>query len=143
MDLYDLTVSAHFNEEDGYYHLGSVDGPVIYIDLTSDSPYLSSIQTICANQRMGVYVYDEFGGLLEKRSFNELFLQYGMPADATAPEAPIRVPLTERLADAIRTYGEKAGWWKEGSSQNIFTLELPTAVYNQEYAWLLYCGVFQ
>lgn len=142
-NLSDTTISAHYNEADGYYHLGSVNGPVIYIDLTSDTRYISSVQTICANQRMGVYVYDDFGGLLEKRSFNELFQQYGMPGDDTPVDDPIRVPLTARLADAIRDYGNKVGWWNPDSSQNLFTLGLPGAIYNQDFAWLLFCGVFQ
>lgn len=142
LDLYDLTLSAHYNEKDGYYHLGSADGDLIYIDLTSNSRYINAIQTICANQRMGVYVYDDFGGLLEKRSFNELFIQYGMPTDTTPVNDPIRVPLTERLAEAIRSYGEKVGWWKEGAAQNLFTTSLPAAAYNAEYAWLLFCGVY-
>ncbi len=141
-DLSDLTISAHYNEEDGYYHLGSVDGPVIYIDLTSNTKYINSIQVICAHQGMGVYVYDDFGGLLEKRSFYELFLQYGMPSDTTPPDAPIRVPLSMKLAEAIKTYGDRADWWKPGSEQNLFTKNVPTAVYNQDYAWLLFCGVF-
>ena len=142
-NLSDTTISAHYNEADGYYHLGSVDGPVIYIDLTSDSKYISSIQTICANQRMGVYVYDDFGGLLEKRSFNELFLQYGLPTDTTPPKDPIRVPLTARLAEAIKAYGNKVGWWNPESQLNLFTMGVPGAIYNQEFAWLLFCGVFQ
>lgn len=143
LNLYDLTVSAHYNEADGYYHLGSVDGPVIYIDLTSDSKYISSIQTICAHQRMGIYVYDDFGGLLEKRSFNELFLQYGMPSDTTPVTSPIRVPLTQKLADAVKSYGDKVGWWNPESAQNLFTQSLPSAIYNEDFAWLLFCGIFQ
>lgn len=92
---------------------------------------------------MGVYVYDDFGGLLERRSFNELFIQYGMPDNATPVKQPIRVPLTEKLASAIRDYGDKAGWWEPGSGQNLFTKNSPNVVYNQEYAWLLFCGVFR
>ena len=141
VDLTDLTLCAVFNENDGFYHLNSVDGPILYIDLTSESAYIAGIQAICANQCMGVYIYDENGAVVEKRSFNELFHQYGMPSDTTAPEnGPIRVPLTEKLALAIQSFGEKSGWWASGSSNNIFSLAGMS--YNQTYAWLLFCGYY-
>lgn len=143
IDLTDLTVKAVFNENDGYYHLGSENGPIIFIDLTSDSRFVSSIQTICGNQRMGTYVYDENGKIVEKRSYNELFIQYGMPdnADATV-DSPIRVALTEKLAEAIKTFGDRNGWWNPDSDSNLFTASLLGAPYNQEYAWLLFCGYY-
>ena len=143
IDLTDLSLKAVFNEADGFYHLNSADGPIIFIDLTSDTKFISSLQTICSNQRMGVYIYDRNGKLTEKRSYNELFQQYGMPdhSDTKVTEA-VRVPLTEKLADAIRSYGDKASWWTEGSEQNIFSAALFGAPYNAEYAWLMFCGYY-
>jgi len=143
IDLTDLTLSAVFNEKDGYYHLNSKDGPIIFIDLTSACPYISSIQTICGNQRMGTYLYDVNGKIIEKRSYNELFHQYGMPTSADeAVSEPIRVPLTEKLAEAIKAFGDKNSWWAEGSELNIFTKVLMTAPYNRNFAWLLFCGYY-
>ena len=143
VDLTDLSLKAVYNESDGYYHLGSATGPLLFIDLTSNSPYVNSIQTICGNQGMNTYIYDETGAVIEKRSYNELFLQYGMPDDASANvDAPIRVALTPKLAEAIQVFGEKNGWWKVGSESNIFTKVLLGAPYNQEYAWLLFCGYY-
>lgn len=143
IDLTDLSVKAVYNETDGYYHLGSKTGPLIYIDLTSHSPYVSSIQTICGNQGMNTYIYDEAGTVIEKRSYNELFMQYGMPSDAsTSVDKPIRVPLTAKLAEAVRVFGDKNGWWNTNSDSNIFTLTLLGTPYNQEYAWLLFCGYY-
>ena len=143
IDLTDLTIKAVYNETDGYYHLGAVDGPIIFIDLTSGTNYVSSIQAICGNQRMGEYVYDMNGKVIEKRSYNELFHQYGMPstADATVDE-PVRVPLTAKLATAIQNFGEKNGWWSETSESNIFTQALLGAPYNRDFAWLLFCGYY-
>ena len=143
IDLTDLTLKAVYNEVDGYYHLGTADGPIIFIDLTSDSKFVDSIQTICGNQRMGTYVYDINGNVVEKRSYNELFLQYGMPNAAGTPvDAPIRVPLTQKLAEAIQNFGEQNNWWNPTLESNIFTLALLGAPYNQQYAWLLYCGYY-
>ena len=143
IDLTDLSIKAVYNETDGYYHLGTADGPIIFIDLTSSTSYVSSIQAICGNQRMGEYIYDMNGKVVEKRSYNELFQQYGMPgsADETVSD-PIRVPLTEKLATAIRNFGEKNGWWSETSESNIFTQALLGAPYNRDFAWLLYCGYY-
>ncbi len=142
IDLTDLSVKAVYNESDGYYHLGSKTGPLLFIDLTSDTQYVSSIQTICGLQGMNTYIYDDAGTVIEKRSYNDLFLQYGMPSDSSAKvDAPIRVALTPKLAEAIQVFGEKNGWWKTGSESNIFTDKLFGA-YNQEYAWLLFCGYY-
>ena len=143
IDISDLTVKAVYNETDGYYHLGTADGPIIFIDLTSDSSYVSSIQTICGNQRMGAYIYDPYGNVVEKRSYNELFIQYGMPETAdSVVQDPVRVPLTEKLAEAIKSFGDKNGWWDPDAESNIFKTALLGAPYNQEYAWLLFCGYY-
>lgn len=143
IDLTNLSLKAVYNETDGYYHLNTADGPIIFIDLTSDSKFVDSIQTICGNQRIGTYVYDINGNVVEKRSYNELFLQYGMPNAAGTPvDAPIRVPLTQKLAEAIQNFGEQNNWWNPTLGSNIFTLALLGAPYNQQYAWLLYCGYY-
>ena len=92
---------------------------------------------------MGEYIYDMNGKIVEKRSYNELFHQYGMPSSAEEAVAdPIRVPLTAKLAGAIQSFGDKNGWWSETSESNIFTEALLGAPYNQEFAWLLYCGYY-
>ena len=140
IDLTDLSVKAVYNETDGYYHIGTEDGPIIFIDLTTDSQFVSSIQTICLNQRMGEYVYDVNGKLVEKRSYNELFEQYGT-FDENLEEA-VRVPLTKKLAEAVQSFGNKNGWWDPMSDSNIFVSVLLGSPYNQEYAWLLYCGYY-
>ncbi len=142
VDLADMSLTAVYNDADGYYHLGGVDGPILYIDLTTDTTFIPSVQIICANQRMGLYIYDGEGNVTEKRSFNELFHQYGMPTDDTSPaDGPIRVPLTQKLAEAIQAFGEKSEWWKIGSEKNIFN-NAGMSLYNQAYAWLLYCGYY-
>ena len=142
VDLSDLTIKAVYNETDGYYHLNSEDGPILFIDLTSNSQFVASIQIICGNQRMGAYIYDINGNITEKRSYNELFFQYGMPETAEeVVDSPIRVPLTDKLAEAVQSFGERNGWWSDGDG-NIFTAAMLGAPYNRDYAWLLYCGYY-
>ena len=75
---------------------------------------------------------------------NDLFLQYGMPDnDDTVVDKPIRIPLTAKLAEAIRTFGENNSWWNTDTNTNIFTQVLLDTPYNQEYAWLLFCGYYK
>ena len=83
------------------------------------------------------------GVIVEKRSYNELFFQYGMPEslDETLEE-PVRVPLTAKLAEAIQSFGGKNGWWDPDSAANIFAPVFLNTPYNAEYAWLLYCGYY-
>ena len=145
IDLGDTSLSAVLNPDDGYYHLNSADGPVIFIDFTTDSKYVASIFSICSNQRIGTYIYDSNGNVVEKRSYNELFLQCGMPnpLEVSSAEAGIRAPLTEKLAEAIISFGNNQGWWKENPGTNIFTSSFAGLPFNQEYAWLLYCGYYK
>ena len=146
IDLGDTSISAVLNPDDGYYHLNSVDGPVLFLDFTTDSKYIASIYTICSNQRMGAYIYDVDGNVVEKRSYNELFFQCGMPDPTTVettPDPGIRVPMTEKLAEAIQNFGNNQGWWEEGSGSNIFSTAFEGLPFNREYAWLLYCGYYQ
>ena len=50
--------------------------------------------------------------------------------------------LTEKIAEAIRVFGDQYGWWRDGADSNIFTPKLFGAPYNSTYAWLLYCGIY-
>ena len=91
---------------------------------------------------MGMYIYDINGNFAEKRSYNELFIQYGMPDSAEKVDEPVRVPLTAKLAEAIQSFGDKNSWWAEDSESNIFEKILLDTPYNREYAWLLFCGYY-
>ena len=131
LDLTDDTLKVVLSSKDGYYHVGSEDGPVVFITLDKGNEYLDSIQTVCSFQRMGVIVYDEKGNLVEKQSFNELFEQYSFGT----------VPLTEKLAYAIKSFGEARDWWDFSTQNHIFHDNYLHIV--QENAWLFACGTFE
>lgn len=128
IDLTDKELTVVLNAQDGYYHLNSADGPLVYIALGTDSKYISSIKTICENQRMGVYIYDADGNFVRKESYNELFEQYSYGT----------VPLTEKLAYAVKAHGEYNKWWDLTSQQHIFGDDYATV--NVNNAWLFCCG---
>ena len=69
-------------------------------------------------------------------------MQYGMPFEET-PEEPVRVPLTAKMAEAIKSFGDKNGWWSDDPDVNIFTRVLMGAPYNSDAAWLLFCGYYK
>lgn len=132
-DLTDPNAKAVYNEKDGYYHLNSADGAIIFITLGDDIDNIGkidSIKTICEHQRMGEYVYGEGGKVVAKNSFNELFEQYGYGT----------VPLTEKLAYAIKSFGKNYSWWDATSSVNIFGADISRIVLDNAY--LVACGYY-
>ncbi len=104
-DVADDTLSVVYNEADGYYHVGSADGPVLMLNLENDSPYLDALTTICSNQRLGVYVYDKEGNVIAKESYNELIWAYVAVSDGGY------YPLDKTLADMMCTVGDYMGWY--------------------------------
>ncbi len=131
LDLKDENLKVVLNSSDGYYHLGTVDGPVVYITLDRQTKYLQmSFDEICHLQNFGAYFYDEDGNFIKKESYTELFAQYSFGT----------VPLTEKLAYAIKTAGEYKRLWDFDWEGNIFADDAAFIV--QENAWLFACGTF-
>ena len=145
---FDLTAAYDlvFNEADGFYHLGSADGPVVLVRLYAPLTYGGSLGDILANINVGVYFYDEDGSFLYKELYNDCLLSYlgtlnkgmgsynyiGGKIDATYGV----YPLNKDLEYIIKTFGESMGWWEKGSSNYLFD-----TVYglNVESAWLFMC----
>ena len=59
----------------------------------------------------------------------------------TSRQNPL-VMLTAKLAEAIQSFGNRNSWWDPDSDANLFTTTLLGAPYNQEFAWLLFCGYY-
>lgn len=145
---FDLTSSYNlvFNENDGFYHLDSVDGPVVLVRMNAELTYGGSFGTILANGNVGVYEYDENGEFIQRVSFNGTLLKYlgvltsGMGSfsyeNGNLDEAYGVYPLTEELMYIIQTYGEYTGWWNQESSNYLFAA-VPGL--NVESAWLFMC----
>ncbi len=113
-DVMDDGLQVVYNETDGYYHVGSAQGPVLMLNFDKDSPYLDALTTVCGNQRLGVYVYDEQGNVISKDSYNELIWAYVEVADDGY------YPLDQTLADAMRAIGEYMGWYDASSPMSLF-----------------------
>ena len=52
-------IEVVYNEKDGYYHLHTADGPVLYVKITQSTQYLDPLSTIGQLTNIGKYFYDE------------------------------------------------------------------------------------
>ena len=129
LDITDKNLTVVLGE-DGYYHLGTADGALVYVRLGTASPYLDSFADICAVTRMCAYFYNEDGTFDRRESYNLLFEAYLAAADP----ATGLYPLTEELAYAIKASGEASGWWKTGE-----TCIFGTTAFDPSVAWLFAC----
>lgn len=103
-----------YSESDGYYHVGSEDGPVVLVNLDNNTKYMDALTTVCSNMRLGVYVYDEEGNLLSKDSYNELIWAYNEVADGGY------YPLDDTLRDMLVAVGNYMGWYDPASPMYLF-----------------------
>lgn len=120
--------------EDGYYHYGTADGPMVFVRMTSDSPYLEDFVKICETDNLRCFFYAEDGTFLRKESYSALVTAYGEVANADGV-----VPLNAQLATAIQNFGGYMGWWNYKGGNNIFG-EL---MIDPSIAWLFACAIYQ
>lgn len=132
-DMEGDVVSLVYNESDGYYHVGSADGPLVLINLAGDTAYMDALITVCANTRLGVYVYDEDGKLLSKDSYNDMITAYNDASDGGY------YPLDRTLLDAMLVLGEYIGWYDASSPMYLFADKVLTV----ENAHLFACVYLQ
>lgn len=137
---FDVTAPTYnlvYNEFDGYYHLNSEEGPLVYVNLTEDSAYLASFKNILDRSGVVKYFFNEKGEFEKKESYSECLLKYIENAD----EETGVYPLTEDLKYIIQSRGEYVGWWNSTSSQFIFKDPMGNAMtgLNTENAWLFMC----
>lgn len=132
-DMEGDVVSLVFNESDGYYHVGTADGPLVLINLANNSDYMDALTTVCDNMRLGVYVYGEDGALLSKDSYNELIWAYNAVSDGGY------YPLDRAMLDMLVTVGEYMGWYDASSPMYLFEGKVLTV----ENAHLFACVYLQ
>ena len=125
------------NEKDGFYHMDTADGPLVYVKLGVDSKYLSSFQTILDNSGINRYFFDDNDQFVKKESYSECLLEYISYMD----EKNGVYPLTEDLVYIIQQRGEYVGWWDKDSATFIFNDDNgnPIVGLNTDIAWLFAC----
>ncbi len=136
-----------YNEEDGYYHLDSKDGPLVLMRVgkgaDGDScPYMSSLETIVSYEALIQIIYDENGEALKGINFTQCIRNHAAYAD----ENTGLFPLTKELEYILKTVGEIKGWWNPvpfttGEDNYLFLYSNGTKnlEISKEFAWLFNC----
>ncbi len=143
-DVTDASLTVVFNENDGYCHLNTVDGPIIYIRISSaviagttdegtEYKYLPSFIAMCETGRLGKVFYDNDGNIILKESYNDMLYQYAELCGENG-----MYPLNAQLAEVVKNIGEHNGWFDLSSELHIFGDDVANIV--GENAWLFACA---
>lgn len=127
---------------DGYYHLNSADGPLLYMNLGTAKvtpPYISMYSMLGASGVGGTKFSKTFrdasGCVTKKEDYTECMLSYVNCADQTYGV----YPLNEDLVYMMRNGGEHQGWWNPDNANFLFEDEdgnLKPAGINLDIAWM-------
>lgn len=122
-----------YNENDGYYHLNDVNGPVIYVHLGSDAPYVSLQVIIMGDGGLSGgapirhYFFDENGDFIKKEDYTDILITYFENMDQTAQVYPLTADLIYIIQNGC------CGWWDVTSPDYIFE------GCNPEIGWMFAC----
>lgn len=133
---FDLSI-AHtlVKGSDGYYHYGSEDGAIVYMDLKG-AQYGISISTVLSTSAMFKMEYDSNGNAVRRIDYTNCMNKYVENADETHGV----YALTDDLITIIQNHGNQQGWYeKNGNGYYLFEGEnvLP------ESAWMFLLCTFQ
>ena len=123
IDLTDGNAHTAVVAEDGFYHYGSVDGPLMVADLNTVEINISDAYT---NGGLRAWLLDEKGDTISKNDYNEALYAYYLAGP---------VPVTKELAMMLQELGQANGWWVSGGM--VFTGEAPADL---SQAWMQLCG---
>lgn len=104
VDTFDNVEDKAVFGEDGFYHLNSADGPVLYAKL--NDPLMSLVDANSYGQLLSV-VYDNNGDVVEKIDYYNAFEAYYACAD----ETNCIYPLTDDLIAIFANVGETNNWY--------------------------------
>lgn len=159
---FDLTQSADayqlvLDETTGFYHLGSVDGPLVLVCLGSASnglmKYATSYDTMLMTVGVNKYFKDADGNYTHKEDYVPCLIDYiGSCNPATyqytggcVDRASGLYPLTEDLKYIIQQNGDHMGWWNTDGPNYLFRDSMGNYDHsvNVEIAWLFMCVYMQ
>ena len=129
-------LQVFYNEADGYYHFESIDGPILYVRITSKSTYQEALSTVIATSNLGKYIYDENGNFVTKESYNDILIAYGEAADSIYGV----YPLDQDLYYILKSLGD-IGWYDGTSPNYIFAEE--GVIVKPFNGWLFACVYFK
>ena len=119
-------------DEDGFYHLGTVDGPMVYVNLNTDQFPLAALYNAGAPIHMRAPYEDEDG--VHYYNFMTMITQnyydYSQEFDFH--------PLNTDLMIFLQSYGANQGWFTPGTSAFDAINE---GEFNEDSAWLVGCYI--
>ena len=132
-DAYQLVL----NEEDGFYHLNSANGPLVLMYLGENVQYLDCFKTILDHTGVNRYFFDESGAFIKKENYVECLLTYISCMDADKGV----YPLTEDLKYILQMEGEDSGWFDPDAGLYLFRDNNGNHIagINNEISWLFMC----
>lgn len=122
---------------DGYYHLNSATGPLLYVNLGPNAPYVSMYNMLgyqgYGGTSLNAVFYDANGSVVRKEDYTACMCSYVESIDA----AQGVYPLTEDLVYMLRNGGDFKGWWDPDSGNYIFkdANGNPKTI-NEELGWM-------
>jgi len=126
-----------YNESDKFYHIGSANGPIMYVHLGAGAPYIALSDVIgytgTGASNFGKYFYDSTGTLIKKENYTNLLFTYMDNMDKTKNI----YPLTKDLEYILKSGGEHREWWKTSGNNNFIYTEVPNL--NSKIAWMWAC----
>ena len=122
-----------YSASDGYYHLNSASGPVLYVNLGPDAPYISMYvmlgYTGYGGTSLNQSFYDDDGNVVRREDYTTCMCSYVECIDETYGV----YPLNDDLIYMFQQGGDYKGWW-DSSSGNYMFGELSGL--NEEIAWM-------
>ena len=120
---------------DGFYHLNSADGPVLYMNLGPNAPYLPMYSILglsgIGGTKFAKSFYNEDGTLLKKEDYSACMIAY------TECRDPVNqvYPVTEDLMYMMKNGGEAKGWW-DVDNEADFQFAAVGDGFNPELGWM-------
>ena len=123
----DMLNDQYVKGEDGYYHLNTEDGPILYVNLGENAPYRSLGTLVGAIGPYGTafrkIFFDDNGNPVKnpddtfrKEDYTDAVVAYSLHVD---PELGV-YPLTDDLIYMIQNGGEYMGWYKPEDDNYLF-----------------------
>lgn len=141
----------------GFYHLGSVEGPLVLVCLGEKSDpllkYMVSYDTVLQTVGVNKYFTDADGNYTYKEDYSNCLVDYigvrdnaeGKYTGGCVDRKTGLYPLTQDLMYIIQQHGDYQGWWDLSGGSYLFRDE--SGVYdtniNPQIAWLFMCVYIQ
>lgn len=132
------TYKIVYSEKDGFYHVGSASGPVLYLNLGAVTKQYISFDEIINGTAEGAggspvrrYFFDENGAFVKREDYTDVLQGYIDKADTKYGLYPVTAELGYILQNA------KPGWWDSTSPD--YLLE----GCNPDLGWLFACCYIQ